>query len=165
MDTNKYGVKKDGTAKAKPGRKPSNETTKSFYVIDGVPLVQRGRPSPEVYAKRKIVTMPKHENYDSNVHGFGERDPEDDGMVAFLNEKEANLAKAKTDALAQKEADKVAKELAKTNEKVEKAAKREADKVARASAKTAKVVATETTIDNAPVETNVNIGEPETVAV
>jgi ElaB/YqjD/DUF883 family membrane-anchored ribosome-binding protein len=163
-----YGFKKDGvTPKAKPGKKPSNETMKSFYVIDGIPLVQRGRPSPEVSAKRRVVTMPKYEVYDSNIHGLGERDPADDVMVETLNAKMANLAKEKADAIAQKEADKAAKELAKANEKAEKVAKREADKAARANAKMAKAtpVATETTIGNPPVETNVNVGEPETVAV
>jgi hypothetical protein len=137
-----YGFKKDGTPKQRPGKKASNETMRSFYVIDGVPIAGRGRPSPEQYAKRQLVTMPKHETYDSNIHGFGIRQEEDDLMVRIIEGRKAKV---------------VSKRVAKV------VASNPAPEPAQDGAHN-----TEITLDNSAVNTNLSLGEvvtEETVAV
>ena len=42
--------------------------TKQIWVYNGKQL-GRGRPSPEVLAGRKRITIPVDETYDPNVHG------------------------------------------------------------------------------------------------
>ena len=85
-----YGFKKDGSPKQRPGKKASAATLKSFFVMDGVPITGKGRPSTEEIRNRRLVTMPKHENYDSNIHGLGERQAVDDLMVQVMEARQAN---------------------------------------------------------------------------
>lgn len=85
-----YGFKKDGTPKQRPGKKASATTMKSFFVMNGVPIKGKGRPSKEEIQNRRLVTMPKHENYDFNIHGFGERQQVDDLMVQVMEARQAS---------------------------------------------------------------------------
>lgn len=99
-----YGFKKDGTPKQRPGKKASATTMKSFFVMNGVPITGKGRPSKEEIQNRRLVTMPKHENYDSNVHGLGERQQVDDLMVQVMEARQASkpvkVIKSETSVLA-----------------------------------------------------------------
>lgn len=88
-----YGFKKDGTPKRRPGKKASATTMKSFFVMNGVPITGKGRPSKEEIQNRRLVTMPKHEDYNPSVHGFGTRQQVDDLMVQVMDARQVKAIK------------------------------------------------------------------------
>lgn len=177
MDTNTTVINPE-TATKTPGRKRSPETKKSFFVIDGVPLLgveNRGRPSLEKLRARKLVTMPKYENYDSNIHGFGERLAEDDVAVAEMEAEAAAEAAAKALAKTAREekvaANKAKREADKAQKKAEREQSRAEAKAAKEAAKAAKEAAKATPVATMPAPANTNVESfsvgsptPETVA-
>lgn len=110
-ETAKYGIKLDGTPRQKPGRKATGSVnkTKNIFVYHGK-VVLRGKPSLEQVKHRRRVVIPAGATYDAQVHGLGERLPEDDQRVVEWEAEIANREVARKKARASQDASTVSPE-------------------------------------------------------
>ena len=96
-----YGLKNDGTPRKAPGRKASGETMKNVWIYpagDGDYVTRKtvGRPSLDTLKGRRLVTIPKMDEYLQSVHGIGEVQERDLVEIARLELVNAKKALATT---------------------------------------------------------------------
>lgn len=93
-----YGLKNDGTPRKRPGKKASGTTTKNIWVYNdgnGNYTPRKGivgRPSLETLKSRRLVTIPKNDEYEQAKHGIGEvqeRDLIEISRLELVNAKKA----------------------------------------------------------------------------